>query len=111
MLKQWYFQVMGAEIGPISSAELKEKVKRGQIQPETLVRVGTDGKWQPAAGVKGLLDPPAPRLSADCVFARALLARRLGELPRAEELYREALRLRIEAGGERQADVLAAQRR
>jgi hypothetical protein len=63
MLKQWYFQVMGAEIGPISSAELKEKVKRGQIQPETLVRVGTDGKWQPAARVKGLLDPPAPRPS------------------------------------------------
>jgi hypothetical protein len=59
MSKQWYFQVMGAELGPVTSAELKEKVKRGQIQPETLVRLGNDGKWQPASRVKGLLDDPA----------------------------------------------------
>lgn len=58
MSKQWYFQVMGAEVGPLSPVQLKEKVKLGQVQAETLVRLGTDGKWQTADRVKGLLDPP-----------------------------------------------------
>jgi len=58
MSKQWFFQVMGEELGPVSSVELKEKVKQGQIQPETLVRLGREGRWTPADRVKGLLDPP-----------------------------------------------------
>ena len=57
MAKPWYFQVMGAEIGPLSSAELKEKVQLGQIEPDTLVRSGSDGKWIPADRWKGLLPP------------------------------------------------------
>ncbi len=68
MAKPWYFQVMGAEIGPLTPAELKEKVQIGQIQPDTLVRSGADGKWIPADRWKGLLPskedtpepPPAP---------------------------------------------------
>lgn len=72
MAKPWYFQVMGAEIGPLTSAELKEKVQIGQIQPDTLVRSGTDGKWIPADRWKGLLPskeiepepPPTPTKDA-----------------------------------------------
>lgn len=72
MAKPWYFQVMGAEIGPLTSAELKEKVQIGQIQPDTLVRSGTDGKWIPADRWKGLLPskeetpepPPTPAKEA-----------------------------------------------
>ena len=67
MAKPWYFQVMGAEIGPLTPAELKEKVQMGQIQPDTLVRSGQDGKWIPADRWKGLLpakevtpEPPPP---------------------------------------------------
>ena len=68
MAKPWYFQMMGAEIGPLTSAELKEKVQLGQIQPDTLIRSGQDGKWIPADRWKGLLPakeetpdpPPAP---------------------------------------------------
>ena len=66
MAKPWYFQMMGAEIGPLTPAELKEKVQMGQIQPDTLVRSGQDGKWIPADRWKGLLpsreetpDPPS----------------------------------------------------
>lgn len=55
MAKPWYYQMMGAEIGPLTSAELKEKVQIGQIQPDTLVRSGHDGKWIPADRWKGLL--------------------------------------------------------
>ena len=55
MAKPWYFQVMGTEVGPLTSAELMEKVAIGQIQPDTLVRSGKDGKWVPADRWKGLL--------------------------------------------------------
>lgn len=68
MAKPWFFQMMGAEIGPLTSAELMERVKLGQVQPDTLVRSGADGKWVPADRWKGLLPskedkpepPPAP---------------------------------------------------
>ncbi len=77
MAKPWYFQVMGAEIGPLTPAELKEKVQMGQIQPDTLVRSGTDGKWIPADRWKGLLPskedtpdpPPTPAKEAPEVAA------------------------------------------
>lgn len=62
MSKQWYYELMGSTLGPISSAELKHKVQQGQILAETPVRMGADGKWQSADRIKGLLDasPPAP---------------------------------------------------
>lgn len=64
MAKPWYFQVMGTEVGPLTPSELKEKVLIGQIQPDTLVRSGKDGKWIPADRWKGLLpskdDTPDP---------------------------------------------------
>ena len=55
MAKPWYFQMMGAEIGPLTPAELMDRVKLGQVQPDTLVRSGKDGKWIPADRWKGLL--------------------------------------------------------
>lgn len=55
----WFYQMMGAEIGPLSSVELMEKVQIGQVQADTLVRQGTDGKWIPADRWKGLLPKPA----------------------------------------------------
>ena len=58
MSKSWYYEVMGSELGPISSSELIEKAKRGQIQPDTRVRSGPEGKWQFAERVKGLFPPP-----------------------------------------------------
>ncbi len=61
MSKAWYYEVMGSELGPISSADLIDKAKRGQIQPDTRVRSGPEGKWQFAERVKGLFAaPPAP---------------------------------------------------
>lgn len=60
MSKSWYYEAMGAELGPISSAELIDKAKRGQIQPDTRVRSGPDAKWQFAERVKGLFPAPPP---------------------------------------------------
>jgi len=65
MTREWYFQVMGQELGPLSVGELKAKVANGQIQPDTLVRKTAEGKWIFAGKVKGLFavpdePPPAP---------------------------------------------------
>jgi hypothetical protein len=60
MTREWYFQVMGQDVGPLTAAELKGKVSMGQIQPDTLVRKGSDGKWIFATNVKGLIPPPPP---------------------------------------------------
>lgn len=58
MTREWYFQVMGQELGPLSGGELKAKVTNGQVQPDTLIRKGVDGKWLFAAKVKGLFAVP-----------------------------------------------------
>ncbi len=60
MLKQWYFQVMGSEVGPVPPNVLREKALSGQIQPDTLVRLGRDGRWVAAERVNGLFDPESP---------------------------------------------------
>ena len=64
-MREWYFQAMGQELGPLSVAELKAKVASGQIQTDTLVRKTAEGKWIFAGKVKGLCaipeePPPAP---------------------------------------------------
>ncbi len=65
MSKQWYYEVMGAPVGPITSAELKACVQTRRILPETRIRLGDDGKWQTADRIKGLFDaPPAPAKTA-----------------------------------------------
>lgn len=64
MTREWYFQAMGQELGPLSVGELKAKVANGQIQPDTLVRKTAEGKWVFASKVKGLFaipdEPPPP---------------------------------------------------
>ncbi|MDB5345857.1 MAG: hypothetical protein JWP89_4234 [Schlesneria sp.] len=57
-MRDWYFQVMGQELGPFNAAELKSKVETGQIQRDTMVRRGVEGKWLFAERVKGLLPEP-----------------------------------------------------
>ncbi len=57
-MRDWYFQVMGQELGPFTAQELKAKVETGQIQRDTLVRRGVEGKWLFAERVKGLLPEP-----------------------------------------------------
>lgn len=57
-MQEWYCQVMGQELGPFSAAELKAKVENGQIERDTMVRRGLDGKWLFAERVKGLLPVP-----------------------------------------------------
>lgn len=52
---EWYLMVADKEVGPLSARQLKAMAERGQITPGDPVRCGSDGRWVPAANVKGLL--------------------------------------------------------
>ena len=56
MARQWYYQVDGAVVGPVSGKELKAKVVDGVIVPITPIRQGDAGKWVKASRVKSLFD-------------------------------------------------------
>ena len=76
MVHEWYFQVMGQDLGPLTAAELKQKAASGQVQQDTLVRRGRDGKWTYAGTVKGLFPepPPAPTPPAKPAIVESLPA-------------------------------------
>lgn len=57
MATEWYYQLMGEEIGPISSTELRKHAQQNRIFSDTFVRKGSRGQWVLAERVKGLLKP------------------------------------------------------
>jgi predicted RNA-binding Zn-ribbon protein involved in translation (DUF1610 family) len=56
MERKWYYQMMGEIVGPLSSNELRQHAVDGQIERDTPIRRGSDGKWILADKVRGLLD-------------------------------------------------------
>lgn len=50
----WYLQIMGAEVGPFTSSQLKEKAASGQVTRDMLVRRAGSTTWIPASKIKGL---------------------------------------------------------
>ncbi|WP_160168250.1 GYF domain-containing protein [Novipirellula maiorica] len=58
MSAQWYYQLMGEELGPFTSKQLKEKAAAGEVAPDSLIRKGPDGDWITAIRVKRLFDAP-----------------------------------------------------
>jgi hypothetical protein len=59
MATSWYLKLQGKMLGPFSSSELLEKVKRREITAETPVRKD-DSKWITAREVNGLFDTAFP---------------------------------------------------
>ena len=57
MAAQWFCQIAGAEIGPLSSQQIKTMVANGRLLPSDAMRQGASGPWFPAARVKGLFPP------------------------------------------------------
>ena len=55
---QWFYKVADREIGPLAAPQLKAMAQRGNLRPEDLVRLGTDGRWVPAERVQGLFPQP-----------------------------------------------------
>lgn len=58
-MTEWYYQVAGEVVGPVSLEALKQKAADGEITKETSVREGAEGRWIAASDVEGLLDSAA----------------------------------------------------
>jgi hypothetical protein len=55
MATQWYYQFMNDVVGPLTSSQLADRVRTGQVKEDTLIRKD-DSQWVPASQVSGLLD-------------------------------------------------------
>jgi len=58
MASQWFYELMGERIGPVSSVELRNLAQRGTISTETPIATAPNGPWVPASQVKGLFAAP-----------------------------------------------------
>ena len=56
-MTQWYYQVAGETVGPVSEEQLQQKVREGEIGQETMVREGAEGAWTAASEVPALSAP------------------------------------------------------
>lgn len=59
MANEWFVQVMGETIGPLSDHQLREMVAKRQMTPDDMVRKGTSATWVPAARMRGLFEQAA----------------------------------------------------
>jgi hypothetical protein len=57
-MADWYYQLKGEVVGPVTPEELEEKTDQGEIEEQTLVREGVEGRWIRAAEVEGLFVVP-----------------------------------------------------
>jgi len=61
---QWYYAKGDRQLGPVTTAELKQLAGSGSLQPDDLIwREGMDD-WVPAQNVRGLFGPESKRLPA-----------------------------------------------
>jgi RNA polymerase subunit RPABC4/transcription elongation factor Spt4 len=56
MMTEWYYQVTGETLGPLSREQLEQKARDGEIEQVTLVREGAEGAWTAASDIPGLFD-------------------------------------------------------
>ncbi|MBC7782518.1 MAG: CD225/dispanin family protein [Burkholderiales bacterium] len=57
MADQWYYAHGGQQLGPVTIAELRQKIVWGEIQPQALVWTEGMATWQAAHTVAGLATP------------------------------------------------------
>lgn len=68
MGQRWYVVIDGDEVGPATGLQLKKLADQGKINPESHVKLGQRGAWNPAKNVRGLFEvrsvatevPPPP---------------------------------------------------
>jgi len=58
MASEWFYQVMGTQVGPVSSVELRNLAQAGTVTTETPVANAPSGPWVSAGRVKGLFAVP-----------------------------------------------------
>jgi predicted Zn finger-like uncharacterized protein len=65
--KQWFLGAEGRQLGPLSTAELRHRVRRGEVGPDDLIWRKGLGMWQPIVAVEevaGAFNEPPEKSSA-----------------------------------------------
>jgi hypothetical protein len=66
MASEWFYKISKKQVGPISSAELRNLAQSGTISIKTLISKNPNGPWVSAEHIKGLFTvsnatpPPVP---------------------------------------------------
>lgn len=58
---EWFYEVQGKELGPVTAGQLKQLAVAGKLQPASMVWKQGALIRVPAQTVKGLFDPAAPK--------------------------------------------------
>lgn len=95
MTREWYYQLMGETIGPLSDAEIYQHAQEGRILPDTYVRIGADGDWINADVVEGLFESYPPMPSQSNVVASSNVD---NEQPQESEFTDDGSASALEAG-------------
>ncbi len=74
MPTEWFYQERGKTQGPLTPKELLEKVKVGEVTPQTLVKKD-DSQWVEAAEVGGLTAAATKDRIYSCPFCDAVVMR------------------------------------
>jgi hypothetical protein len=56
MSQAWFARIMGSEVGPLSSARIREMARSGQITALDQMRKQDSDEWFPASRIKGLFE-------------------------------------------------------
>lgn len=66
MAAEWFCQVKGRQLGPLTVGQLRAMAQQGHLRPQDLVRRGRTAAWVPAERVPGLFSPePGSSAGAD----------------------------------------------
>jgi GYF domain 2 len=53
-IEQWYYRVLGVEVGPLSFQSLRAHLRARRLGPDAQVRMGAGGRWVLAERVQDL---------------------------------------------------------
>ena len=60
MVEEWYCEIAGREVGPLTAQQLRAMAIKGQILPSDCVRPASQTQWVLARQIRGLFPIPAP---------------------------------------------------
>ncbi len=66
-MAEWYVKEKGKTVGPITNAQLAERVRSGAVTPETPVSKG-NSRWVRAGAVDGLFKEEGPSFHYVCPY-------------------------------------------
>ena len=88
---EWYYRILGQELGPITFEELQQLAKAGRVGADDEVRIGSDEPWTKARHRRGLKFARPVAVAADVTHDRTATLIPFGDAAKKREWYHEIL--------------------